>query len=174
MLSKKIESALNKQIELEASSSQYYLAMASWAETQGLSGVANFLFQHSDEERAHMIKLLKFVNERGGHAIVPSLKQPDKTFKNLQLVFEQVLNHEIMVSNEINNLVDVCLKEKDYTTHNFLQWYVSEQIEEEALARNILDKLKMIGTDKGGLYFFDRDLGSISASAAAEKNTGKE
>lgn len=174
MLSKKIESALNKQIELEAASSQYYLAMASWAETQGLSGVATFLFQHSDEERAHMIKLLKFVNERGGHAIVPALKQPDKTFKNLQLVFEQVLSHEIMVSNEINNLVDVCLKEKDYTTHNFLQWYVSEQIEEEALARNIMDKLKMIGTDKGGLYFFDRDLGSISASEGGEKNSGKE
>jgi ferritin len=173
MLSKKIESALNKQIELEAASSQYYLSMASWAETQGMSGVATFLFQHSDEERAHMIKLLKFVNERGGHAIVPALKQPDKTFKSLQVIFEQVLNHEIMVSTEINNLVDICLKEKDYTTHNFLQWYVSEQIEEEALARNIMDKLKMIGTDKGGLYFFDRDLGSISAAAGEEKNKGK-
>jgi ferritin len=173
MLSKKIETALNKQIELEASSSQYYLAMASWAETQGLSGVATFLFQHSDEERAHMIKLLKFVNERGGHAIVPALKQPDKTFKSLQVIFEQVLSHEIMVSNEINNLVDICLKEKDYTTHNFLQWYVSEQIEEEALARNIMDKLKMIGTDKGGLYFFDRDLGSNAASSGEEKNQGK-
>jgi ferritin len=78
-----------------------------------------------------------------------------------------------MVSTEINNLVDICLKEKDYTTHNFLQWYVSEQIEEEALARNIMDKLKMIGTDKGGLYFFDRDLGSISAAAGEEKNKGK-
>jgi ferritin len=173
MLSKKIESALNKQIELEAASSQYYLSMASWAETQGMSGVATFLFQHSDEERAHMIKLLKFVNERGGHAVVPALKQPDKTFKSLQVIFEQVLSHEIMVSTEINNLVDICLKEKDYTTHNFLQWYVSEQIEEEALARNIMDKLKMIGTDKGGLYFFDRDLGSISAAAGEEKNQGK-
>ena len=170
MLSKKIESALNKQIELEAASSQYYLAMASWAETQGMSGVASFFFEHSDEERMHMIKLLKFVNERGGHAVVPSLKQPEKSFKSLQMVFEQVLNHEIMVSKEINNLVDACLKEKDYTTHNFLQWYVSEQIEEEALARNILDKLRMIGTDKGGLYFFDRDLGGLGTSES--KKTG--
>lgn len=171
MLSKKIETALNKQIELEAESSQYYLAMASWAETQGLSGVATFLFQHADEERMHMIKLLKFVNERGGHGVVPALSQPTKTFKGLNGIFEQVLNHEIKVSQEINNLVDICLREKDYTTHNFLQWYVSEQIEEEALARNILDKLKMIGTDKGGLYFFDRDLANFSSP---KKGTASE
>jgi ferritin len=173
MLSKKIEAALNKQIELEASSSQFYLAMASWAETQGLTGVAAFLFKHSDEERMHMIKLLRFVNERGGHAVVPALKMPDKTFKSLAAIFETVLKHEIMVSNEINNLVDICLKERDYTTHNFLQWYVSEQIEEEALARNIMDKLKLIGTDKGGLYFFDRDLGEISAQKQAPADKAK-
>jgi ferritin len=77
-----------------------------------------------------------------------------------------VLKHEIKVSNEINKLVDVCLKEKDYTTHNFLQWYVSEQIEEEALARKILDKLKLIGGDSSGLYLFDRDLQQLAATAA--------
>ncbi|MEY4110636.1 MAG: hypothetical protein RLZZ46_991 [Bacteroidota bacterium] len=173
MLSKKIETALNKQIELEASSSQFYLAMASWAETQGFSGVAAFLFHHSDEERMHMIKLLRFVNERGGHAVVPSLKQPEKTFKSLSSVFEIVHKHEVMVSSEINNLVDVCLREKDYTTHNFLQWYVSEQIEEEALARTILDKLKMIGTDAGGLYFFDRDLAGMANSVPESKGNTK-
>lgn len=173
MLSKKIETALNKQIELEGSSSQFYLAMASWAETQGFSGVAAFLFHHSDEERMHMIKLLRFVNERGGHAVVPALKQPEKTFKSLSSVFEIVHKHEVMVSSEINNLVDVCLKEKDYTTHNFLQWYVSEQIEEEALARTILDKLRMIGTDAGGLYFFDRDLAGMAA-AGPDSGAGAE
>lgn len=158
MLSKKIESALNKQVELEASSSQYYLAMASWAETQGLNGVSQFLYTHADEERLHMLKLIKFINERGGHGIVPSLKQPEKSFKNITAIFKQILEHEIMVSSEINSLVDSCLKEKDYTTHNFLQWYVSEQIEEESLARKVLDKLNLIGEDKGGLYLFDRDL----------------
>ncbi len=165
MLSKKIESAINKQIELEAASSQLYLAMASWAENQSFNGVAAFLYRQSDEERMHQIKLVKFVNERGGKALIPAIKQPEKEFKSLQVVFEQVLKHEIFVSAEINKMVDICLQEKDYTTHNFLQWYVSEQIEEEALARNVLDKLKLIGTDKGGIYFFDRDLGTMAATA---------
>jgi ferritin len=166
MLSKKVSEALNRQIELEASSSQFYLAMASWAETQGLNGISTFLYHHSDEERLHMLKLVKFVNERGAHGIVPALKAPPQTFKSVKAVFEQVLSHEIKVSDEINKLVDICLKEKDYTTHNFLQWYVSEQIEEEALARKIVDKLKLIGDDKGGIYFFDRDLEVLAADAA--------
>lgn len=164
MLADKIQNALNKQIELEASSSQYYLAMASWADTQGFDGVAQFLYRHSDEERMHMLKLFKFINERGGNAIVPALKQPPQTFASLNAIFEHIFEHEVMVSNEINNLVEICLKEKDYTTHNFLQWYVSEQIEEEALARKILDKLKLIGGDKGGLYLFDRDLQTLSTN----------
>lgn len=164
MISKKVESALNQQIALEASSSQYYLAMASWAETQGLEGVATFLYGHSDEERMHMLKLVKYVNERGGKALIPALKEQAQKFKSVQFIFEEVLNHEILVSTEINHCVEICLKEKDYTTHNFLQWYVSEQIEEEALARKILDKLKFIGGDKSGLYFFDRDLGGMSGN----------
>ena len=172
MLSKKVAEALNKQIELEASSSQFYLAMASWAETQGLNGISAFLYHHSDEERMHMLKLIKFVNERGAHGLVPLLKQPTSIYKSVKSVFELVLEHEIKVTNEINKLVDICLKEKDYTTHNFLQWYVSEQIEEEALARKIVDKLKLIGDDKGGIYFFDRDLeGLASETGGAESNT---
>jgi ferritin len=173
MVTKKIEQALNKQIELEANSSQYYLAMASWAENNGLSGVAAFFYTHSDEERMHMLKLVKYLNERGGKAAIPALSQPPKDFKSLQYAFDNLLKHEVMVSNEINKLVDVCLKEKDYTTHNFLQWYVAEQIEEEALARTILDKLNLIGNDKGGLYLFDRDLQNISVQSAAADNAGK-
>jgi ferritin len=167
MLNTKIEKALNQQIVLEAESSQIYLAMASWAEKEGYAGIAAFLFKHSDEERLHMLKLLKFVNERGGHGLVPALKAPAATYKGVKEVFQEVLNHEILVSNEINKLVDICLKEKDYTTHNFLQWYVSEQIEEEALARNIMDKLKLIGGDKSGMYFFDRDIAGMGAAKSA-------
>ena len=161
MFTKKVEQALIKQIEVEAFSSQIYLSMASWAETQGLNGVAKFLYTHADEEREHMLKLIKFVNERGGHAIIPKLNQPPKTFKSVLSIFEEVLAHEIKVTQEINNVVDITLQEKDYTTHNFMQWYVSEQIEEEALARSILDKLNLIGTEKSALYLFDRDLESI-------------
>jgi len=168
MLNPKIEKALNQQVILEAESSQIYLAMASWAEVQGYEGIATFLFKHSDEERMHMLKLLKFINERGGHGVVPALKQPPSKLKGVKELFQQVLDHEILVSTEINKLVDICLKEKDYTTHNFLQWYVSEQIEEEALARKIMDKLKLIGTDPGGMYFFDRDIASMGGPAAGE------
>lgn len=162
MLSGKIEKELNKQVETEAQSSQYYLAMASWAETQGLNGSAKFLYMHSDEERMHMLKLVKYINERGGKAIVPALTKPPTTFKSLNALFQNLLEHEVMVSNQINKVVEACLKEKDYTTHNFMQWYVAEQIEEEALARTILDKLNLIGDDKGGLYLFDRDMENLN------------
>jgi ferritin len=158
MLSKKIEKALNGQIEVEASSSQYYLAMASWAETHGLNGVSKFLYQHSDEERFHMLKLIKYVNERGGNAVVPALPKPPEEFDSLNAIFQSLFDHEVKVTREINSVVELCLEEKDYTTHNFMQWYVAEQIEEEALAADLLDKLKLIGNDKGGLYLFDRDL----------------
>lgn len=164
MLSKRVTEALNKQIEMEAASSQYYLAMASWAETQGLKGVSAFLYKHADEERMHMLKLIKFVNERGAHGRVPALKRPPADFKSITRVFDEVLHHEVSVTEEINRLVDITLKEKDYTTHNFLQWYVAEQIEEEALARDLVDKLKLIGEDKGGLYLFDRDLQTLGTA----------
>ena len=172
MLSKKIEDALNKQIETEAMSSQIYLAMASWAEVQGYNGTSAFLYVHADEERMHMLKLLRFVNERSGHGIVPALKQPPKTYGSLAEIFGQILKHEIVVSGEINKLVEICMSEKDYATNNFLQWYVAEQIEEERLAKTIVDKLAMIGNDKGGLYLFDRELEGL-ASQSGDGGAGK-
>jgi ferritin len=168
----RVEQALNDQIEKEASSSQFYLAMASWAENNGMNGTAKFMYTHSDEERFHMLKLVKFVNERGGKAIIPAIAIPPKDFKDLENVFELLLAHEIMVTESINNLVDICLQEKDYSTHNFIQWYVSEQLEEEALARTILDKLKLIGGDKGGMYMFDRDLENATIAAAPSNGQG--
>ena len=166
-MNKRVEKALNEQVEKEASSSQFYLSMASWAETQGLNGTSKFLYTHSDEERFHMLKLIKFINERGGSAIIPGLSVPKPTFKGVENVFQLLLDHELSVTESINNLVDICLQEKDYSTHNFIQWYVSEQLEEEALARTILDKIRLIGSDKGGLYLFDRDL----ENAAIKINT---
>jgi ferritin len=158
MLSESIEKALNEQIKIEASSSQVYLAMASWAEVQGFEGVSSFMYAHSDEERMHMLKLVKFVNERGGHAKISTLEAPPAKFGSFKEMFQSLFDHEVLVSKRINELVDITLKEKDYATHNFLQWYVAEQIEEEALARTILDKINLIGDDKGGLYLFDNDV----------------
>lgn len=158
-----MQEALNEQIRIEAESSQVYLAMASWAEIQpGLNNVTSFFYQHSDEERMHMLKLIHFVNERGGFAVVPSLPQPQLTYPSINHAFKDLLKHEIFVSESINKLVDIALTEKDYATHNFLQWYVAEQIEEEALARTLNDKLELIGDEKSGLYLFDKDILTIS------------
>jgi ferritin len=129
------------------------------------------MYAHSDEEREHMLKLVKFINERGGHAKVSQLDAPPAEFGSFKEMFESLFQHEVKVSKSINDLVDITLQEKDYATHNFLQWYVSEQIEEEALARNILDKIKLIGDDKGGLYLFDNDVKSlIGAEPGSELN----
>jgi len=171
-MNERVEQVLNDQIDKEASSSQFYLAMASWAEGQGLNGTAQFLYSHSDEERFHMLKLVKFVNERGGTAKIPGLQTPPEKFKSISNVFQLLLEHELSVTDSINNLVDVCLQEKDYTTHNFIQWYVSEQLEEEALARTIVDKINMIGEDKAGLYLFDRDLENSAIQPAVVNGGG--
>lgn len=167
MLKKKVEEALNGQIRVEAQSSQIYLSMASWAEVKGLEGISQFLYKHSDEERMHMLKLVKYINERGGHAIVSELDAPKTEFGSFQQLFKALFEHEMYVSECINNLVEVTLNEKDFATHNFLQWYVAEQIEEEALARTILDKISLIGDDKGGLYLFDRDIQQLTVDSAA-------
>jgi len=163
MLSKKVQEVLNEQIKIEADSSQVYLAMASWAEIQpGIDNVTAFFYMHSEEERQHMLKLIKFVNERGGFATVPALEQPPLTFPSIKHAFATLLKHEIFVSESINHCIDIALQEKDYATHNFLQWYVEEQIEEESLARTMNDKLELIGDDKSGMYMFDRDILSIT------------
>ena len=167
MLNKKVEQALNKQIELEHFSSLIYLAMASWAETNGYNGAANFLYLHSDEERQHMLKLFHYVNDRGGHAVVPKSDQPNLKYDSLKAIFEEIYSHEQVVTSEINNLVSICFDEKDFTTNNFLQWYVEEQIEEESLFSTILDKLNLLGGDKASLYMFDSDLEKMAAATAA-------
>lgn len=159
MVSKPIQEALNAQVQMEAESSQAYLAMASWCEIQpGLEGVTEFFYKQSDEERLHMLKLVRFINERGGFATIPSLDQPMITFPSLKKLFEEYLKHELKVSDSINDMVHLSLSEKDYATHNFLQWYVNEQIEEERVARTLNDKLELIGDDRSGLYLFDRDI----------------
>ena len=166
MLSERMQDALNEQVKIEAQSSQVYLAMASWAEIQpGINNITSFFYRHSDEERMHMLKLIHFINDRGGFAVVPELTQPVLTFPSIKHAFQQLLEHEIHVSESINNLVHLALQDKDYATHNFLQWYVAEQIEEEALARTLNDKLELIGDEKSGMYLFDQDILTVTVTA---------
>lgn len=174
-MKEQVERALNAQIQKEGQSSHFYLSMASWLEAQGLSGTSSFMYKQSEEERFHMLKLIKFVNERGGRAIIPAFDQPESNFQALVNIFELLLSHEIQVTESINDLVEVCLINKDYTTHNFIQWYLAEQLEEEAQARTILDKVRLIGDDKAGLYLFDRDLENaafqVTTANTASPNT---
>ncbi|MFK8037556.1 MAG: ferritin [Crocinitomicaceae bacterium] len=168
MSNNRIEKALNQQIYKEANSSQLYLSMANWSEQNGLSGISQFLYLHADEERMHMLKLIKFMNERGSVAKIPLIEAPKDQFSSIEELFNDLLNHEIMVTQSINEIVHICIEEKDYTTHNFMQWYVAEQLEEEALARSILDKIKLIGNDKGGLYLLDRDIVKLATTETVE------
>ena len=164
MLNKKIEDICNRQVEREGYSSSLYLAMASWAETNGYSGVAAWLYIQSDEERLHMLKFIKYINERDGNAVMPALKKPPDKFKNIEDLFSEVLKHEEFVTASINEIVALTLEQKDFNTHNFLQWFVMEQVEEEASARLILDKIKLLG--KNNYYQFDRDILSLRSPAA--------
>jgi ferritin len=166
MLNKKIEKALNEQVEKEGYSSALYLAMASWAEVKGMAGIASWLYVQSDEERLHMLKFIRYINERGGKAIVPALRQPGKDQSNVKKMFEEVLKHEQFISASINEIVALCVAERDYTTQHWIQWFVNEQIEEEANATKILDKLNLIGD--GNLYLFDRDIMSLRAAEGAD------
>ncbi len=156
MLNKKVEELLNRQIEREEYSSNLYLSMAVWAETNGYAGISAWLYAQADEEREHMLKFIKYVNDRGGKAIIGAVEKPPYDFPNIKQVFEEVLKHEQFITQSINEVVEVCVAEKDYTTQNWMQFFVMEQIEEEASVGLILDKLNLIGDHN--LYLFDRDI----------------
>lgn len=159
MLPKKIEEILNEQILKEDYSSQLYLAMASWTENQGFEGVSNWLYAQAEEERLHMLKIVRYVNDRDGSAIIQGIEKPPAEFGTVPEMFEKVLAHEKYISESINNIVAVCIAENDFTTQNWIQWFVTEQIEEEASVKAIIDKLKLLGNKN--LYMFDRDIMSM-------------
>jgi ferritin len=167
-LSKTIAMALNEQITKEAHASQIYLSYAAWADNNGYGGIANFLFRHATEERDHMMKLLKYLLNRGAKAIVTAIPAPASDPTSVNNCFEKVFAHEIDNTKSIYKIVKIALEEEDWATWNFLQWFVKEQIEEENLASLLLDKIKIIGGEKAngeGLYQLDKDL---------EKNSGEQ
>jgi ferritin len=167
MLKKKIEDICNRQIEREGFSSNLYLAMAVWAETNGFSGVASWMYAQAEEEHLHMLKFIKYVNERGGKSVIPAFEKPLAEYKNVEVVFREVLKHEEFVTASINEIVSLTLDEKDFNTHNFLQWFVMEQVEEEASVKNILDKVRLVG--KNNMYEFDRDVLSLRKPSGTAK-----
>ncbi len=162
MLTKRMEDALNKQIGLEAYASFLYLSMSSWCDQEALGGCNAFMQRQSDEEKMHMLKLFHYVNEQDGHAITPAIAQPPLDFGTIQEMFKMVYAHEQKVTKSINDLVVIAMEEKDHATYNFLQWYVEEQREEEALMRSILDKIKLIGGGPQSLYYIDKEIEKLN------------
>lgn len=166
MLNEKIEKIINEQIEKEAYSSNLYLAMAVWSEQQGFEGTSQWFYAQAEEEKLHMLKFIGYINERDGKAIIPAIKQPPVDYKDIFTVFNDVLKHEQFISASINEIVGTCMDERDFSTHNWIQFFVTEQIEEESSVKAIIDKLNLIGNDKNNLYMFDKDIMTMRGAGA--------
>jgi ferritin len=160
-LAEEIEKTLNDQIQQEAKASSTYLAMASWCDQHGLANSTEFFYRQSGEEREHMLKIFKYVNDVGGKAVSPEISDIPQNFDSLRAVFEQALEQEIANTQSINRIVDLCYKAKDYTTVNFLQWFLKEQVEEEFIARRALELFDVIGEEGVGLYMIDKKIPDI-------------
>ncbi len=158
MLNKRIEKELNEQINAEYWSAYFYLSMAAYFENKNLHGFANWMKVQYLEEISHVMKFFSYVNERGSRVLLKPIDAVKTEWKDEIEVFEDTLKHEQKVTGLINNLVNIALEEKDHATHNVLQWYVSEQVEEESSADEILQQLKMVEGNKHGLLMLDREL----------------
>jgi ferritin len=167
MLNLKVQDAINVQIKKEEFSSRLYLSMAIWCETNGYPGAAAFLYRHTEEERMHMMKFVRFVNNRGGKALVSDIEKPENDFSSLNDIFTKILVHEEYITESINNLYGITMDEKDFSTGNFLQWFITEQMEEENLMRTILDKISLVGLDKAGMFHIDKELEGMAIAKAS-------
>lgn len=161
-LNLKVEKALNDQIRWEFYSSYLYLSMSSWYESKGLRGFANWEFVQAQEEKDHAIKLYQYVISRGGRVKLQPIEAPPFEWESPIDAFTVSLHHEEKVTSLINDLVNLAIQEKDHATNNMLQWFVDEQIEEEADAGQIVEQLKMMDKDTGLglLYMLDKELGT--------------
>ena len=160
-ISDKMENSLNKQITREAHASQIFLAYASWADTKKYLGTAKFFYDHAVEEREHMKKIIDYINARGGEVRIEAIPEPPKNPIDLEDCLKKTLKHEIENSEAINNIVNLAFDERDWATFNFAQAFVKEQIEEEALVMDMLDKYDLAIQQKDGytnLYDLDKDL----------------
>ncbi len=161
MLSEKMVTKLNDQIGIEFFSSNIYLQMSAWADSQGLENCAAFFREHATEEMMHMQKMFDYMCEKGAMPVLGQIDKPKADYVSIHEVFEQAYEHEKFVTGTINDLVSVSYEEKDWATFNYLQWFVAEQVEEEALFSKVLDKIKLIGTGGESLYFLDQEIGTF-------------
>lgn len=176
-LSKKIQDILNLQVTKEAEAAQIYLSYGCWADSQGYGGVSNFLMRHASEERNHMTKVLRYIMDRGGMVSISAIKAPPSNPKNIQDCFEKTFKHEVDNSNAIYEIVNLAHEEKDWATYNFAQWFVKEQIEEEKVVMDLLDKLKIAGGPKAtdeSLFNLDKYLAKAPDHASLPREASEE
>jgi len=169
MLSKRMQAALNKQMVAELYSAYLYLSMSAYFHSRNLGGFANWMRVQAMEESTHAMKIFDYINERGGLVLVDAIDKPPTKWASPLAAFEAVHKHEQKVTGLINGLMDLAIKEREHATQNFLQWFVSEQVEEESSADEVVQKLKMVGQEGGGMFMIDRELGQrVFTPPAAE------
>ena len=168
MISEKLQTAINTQINKELFSEYYYLSMASYFSSVGLDGFENFFLTQVQEERFHAMKMYRFLNERGGRVILAQIDTPKTEFKSPLEVFQLAYEHEQYVTKLINELMDIAISENDHASKSFLNWFVDEQVEEEASMESIVNKLKLIDGKGNGLLMLNKELATRTFTSAAE------
>ncbi len=174
MIAKKMEDAINGQINKEMFSAYLYLSMASWAEVAGLKGITTWLKVQYHEEMVHAMKFYEYIIRKGGTVKLAKIDTPENSFDSVLSMFEKVLAHEEFITKSINELVDLAVAEKDHASKVFLDWYVNEQVEEEQNVNEILQTLKMIGDNKAALYLYDKELGARTLTVPSDFSLGVE
>lgn len=173
-LSPKMQEAINNQIAYEGYASNFYIALAYWCDSHALEGCKKFFIRQSDEERMHMMKLYDYMSESGVHPVTPAFAQPPADYKSIQEVFQKVFEQERSVTASIHSMLKLAKEENDFNTQQFLQWYVDEQREEEAVIRTILDRIKIIGEGGQSLYYIDKEVEKINIAIVAAETINSE
>ena len=168
MISKKMNEVLNGQVNAELYSSYLYLSMSSWFSEKSLSGFAGWMRAQAQEELFHSIKILDYILERGGNVQLETIEKPKGSWSSPLGIIQETADHEAKVTGLINDLVDVALKERDHAANIFLQWFVAEQVEEEASVGEVVEKMKMIGDDSAGMFAMDMEMGKRVFTPPAE------
>ena len=158
MISKKMEAALNEQLNKEMYSAYLYMSMSAYSTRIGLKGFANWFMVQYQEEMMHAMKFYNYINDQGGRVMLIAIDAPPTAFESPLDMFEKTLKHEQFVTKRINDLVDLAIKEKDHATNIFLQWFITEQIEEEANDNDVIAKLKLVGKKGDALLMLDKEL----------------
>lgn len=170
MISKKLEKELNDQINAEFFSAYLYLSMAAYSSSINMNGAASWLEAQAQEELEHAMKFYKYIEERGGRVVLKEIKEPAKEWKSFEDVFKAAYEHEKYISERINKLMELAVKEKDFATQSFLNWFIDEQVEEEASTLAVYEKFKMVRDYKGGLFMIDRELAQRSNFSENKKD----